>query len=241
MKFRSFMVGFAILLILVVGLWAVAERPTSVAVPVRTDPVAAPVVTAVAASADAFSAAPVVPVASSSSPGAADVQRSVTSPVPAPARPAAPAIPLVRAPAVAGRLLIPVFGVRSPDLVDTYQQARGEGRRHDAIDIRAPRGTPVLAAADGTVLKLFLSVRGGIALYQLATDGHTVYYYAHLDRYAEGMADRKSLREGDIIGYVGDTGNAGAGNYHLHFEVLTTPDPKRYWGGIPQNPYPLLH
>lgn len=138
------------------------------------------------------------------------------------------------------KLLIPVQGVKAESLVDTYEQARGQGRRHDAIDIAAPRGTPVLAAAEGVVLKLFRSERGGITLYQLAPDRRTVYYYAHLDRYAPGMAEGRALRRGEVLGYVGDTGDAEPGNYHLHFEVNTTSDPKRYWGGVPRNPYPLL-
>ena len=141
---------------------------------------------------------------------------------------------------VSGKLLVPVQGVRPDQLVDTYNAARSQGRRHDAIDIMAQRGTPVLATAPGVVLKLFQSVRGGTALYQLAPDGRTIYYYAHLDRYAPGMIEGRALRQGDLIGYVGDTGNAGAGNYHLHFEISTTSDPKRYWAGTPQNPYPLL-
>jgi murein DD-endopeptidase MepM/ murein hydrolase activator NlpD len=141
---------------------------------------------------------------------------------------------------VPGRLLVPVQGVRPDQLVDTYNAARSQGRRHDAIDIPAPRGTPVLATASGVVLKLFQSVRGGTALYELAPDRRTIYYYAHLDRYAAGMVEGRALRQGEVVGYVGDTGNAGAGNYHLHFEISTTTDPKRYWAGTPQNPYPLL-
>jgi murein DD-endopeptidase MepM/ murein hydrolase activator NlpD len=137
-------------------------------------------------------------------------------------------------------LLIPVAGVRPEDLVDTYTHARSEGRRHDAIDIMAPHGTLVLAAAEGTVLKLFQSEQGGITLYQLDPDQRTLYYYAHLDRYAPGIAEGMRLRQGDTVGYVGDTGNAGAGNYHLHFEISTTQDPAQYWGGTPTNPYPLL-
>jgi peptidoglycan LD-endopeptidase LytH len=90
------------------------------------------------------------------------------------------------------------------------------------------------------VLKLFASVRGGTTLYELGTDRRTIYYYAHLDRYAAGMAEGKALRQGDVIAYVGNSGDAGAGNYHLHFEITTTTDPRRYWGGTPQNPYPLL-
>lgn len=141
---------------------------------------------------------------------------------------------------VPGRLLVPVQGVRPAQLVDTYNAARSQGRRHDAIDIPAARGTPVLATASGVVLKLFQSVRGGTALYELAPDRRTIYYYAHLDRYAPGMVEGRALRQGEVIGYVGDTGNAGPGNYHLHFEISTTTDPKRYWAGTPQNPYPTL-
>ncbi len=143
-------------------------------------------------------------------------------------------------PAASGRLIIPVQGVRPQDLTDTYAQARGSGRRHDAIDIPAPRGTPVLAAAPGVVLKRFHSERGGTALYHLSLDRQTVYYYAHLDRYAEGLTEGTALRQGEVLGYVGDSGNAGQGNCHLHFEITTTADPARYWGGTPQNPYPLL-
>jgi peptidoglycan LD-endopeptidase LytH len=154
-------------------------------------------------------------------------------------RPAAPATTDPAA-AATSRLLIPVHGVAAADLVDTYEEARGEGRRHDAIDIMAPRGTPVLAAADGVVMKLFQSDLGGTTLYQLAPDGRTIYYYAHLDRYAPRMSEGRVLRRGEVLGYVGNTGSAGPGNYHLHFEVSTTEDPAQYWGGIPQNPYPLL-
>ncbi|HYW07196.1 MAG TPA: M23 family metallopeptidase [Longimicrobium sp.] len=155
---------------------------------------------------------------------------------PAPEELAEPTVP----DGVPVRLLIPVRGVRAASLVDTYDQARGAGRRHDAIDIMAPRGTPVLATADGVVMKLFTSVRGGITLYQMAPDRRTIYYYAHLDRYAPGIAEGKTLRRGEVLGYVGNTGSAGPGNYHLHFEVTTTADPAKYWGGTPRNPYPLL-
>ena len=137
-------------------------------------------------------------------------------------------------------LLIPVAGVRPEDLRDTFEAARSEGRSHDAIDIPAPRGTPVLAAADGRVVKLWQSVSGGMTLYQLDPDNRTVYYYAHLDRYADGLTEGHFARRGEVIAYVGDTGNAGAGNYHLHFSVLIVSDPKRYWDGTNVNPYPLL-
>ncbi len=137
-------------------------------------------------------------------------------------------------------LVIPVRGVTGDQLRDTYSDARGLGRRHDAIDIDAPRGTPVLSVAPSVVLKLFRSDRGGTTLYALAPDQRTIYYYAHLDRYAEGMVERRTLRAGEVLGYVGDSGNANPGDYHLHFEISTTTDSKRYWGGTPVNPYPLL-
>jgi peptidoglycan LD-endopeptidase LytH len=137
-------------------------------------------------------------------------------------------------------LVIPVQGVRADDLVDTYNQARSEGRTHNAIDIMAPLGTPVLAAAGGTVLKLFESERGGTTVYVLDPDGRTVYYYAHLAGYAPGIAEGKPVHRGELLGYVGDTGNAGAGNTHLHFEITIVDDPRRFWSGVPVNPYPIL-
>jgi peptidoglycan LD-endopeptidase LytH len=136
-------------------------------------------------------------------------------------------------------LVIPVQGVTRDRLRDTYSHARGLGRRHDAIDIEAPRGTPVLSVAASLVVKLFQSDRG-TTLYALAPDQRTIYYYAHLDRYADGMSEGRRLRAGQIIGYVGDTGNTQPGDYHLHFEISTTADPKKYWGGTPVNPYALL-
>ncbi|CAN5841320.1 M23 family metallopeptidase [soil metagenome] len=177
--------------------------------------------------------------------GAAEISAApIASAVPlvgvAPADLPATQTPSPAAPVAALRLLIPVKGVKATSLVDTYEQARGQGRRHDAIDIMAPRGTPVLASSDGVVMKLFQSDRGGTTLYQLAPDKRTIYYYAHLDRYASGMAEGRGLRRGEVLGYVGNTGDSGPGNYHLHFEVSTTLDPSQYWGGVPQNPYPLL-
>lgn len=137
-------------------------------------------------------------------------------------------------------LLIPVAGVRPEQLSDTFQASRSQGRVHDAIDIPAPRGTPVLAVSDGRIVKLFQSVPGGTTIYQLAPDNKTIYYYAHLDRYADGIKEGHVARRGEVIAYVGDTGNSGAGNYHLHFSISIVSDPKRYWEGTNINPYPLL-
>jgi murein DD-endopeptidase MepM/ murein hydrolase activator NlpD len=137
-------------------------------------------------------------------------------------------------------LIIPVAGVKSDQLLDTFTAARSEGRVHDAIDIPAPAGTPVVATAAGEIIKLFQSERGGTTIYQLSDDRKWVYYYAHLQRYADGLVTGKFAKQGEVIGYVGDTGNAGAGNFHLHFSIAIIADPKRYWEGTNINPYPLL-
>ena len=140
----------------------------------------------------------------------------------------------------AGGLLIPVAGIRPEQLQDTYTQSRSQGRTHNSIDIMAARNTPVLAATDGQIIKLFQSERGGITIYQLGTDNRTVYYYAHLERYADGLTENRFARRGEIIGYVGDSGNAGRDNCHLHFSIWLVNDPKRFWDGENINPYPLL-
>lgn len=166
----------------------------------------------------------------------------LTTPAPLPSETpettASPSLPAAPPPGL--KLLIPVAGVRPEQLQDTFTQARSEGRVHNAIDIIAARGTPVLAATEGKVVKLFNSERGGITIYQLTNDQKTVLYYAHLDRYADGLIEGKQLLPGETIGYVGDTGNSGAGNYHLHFAVWLVTDPKRYWDGENINPYLLL-
>lgn len=149
------------------------------------------------------------------------------------------AAPLVEAPVVApSGLAIPVAGVRPGDLVDTFDDARSEGRVHDAIDIMAPRGTPVVAAAPGTVARLFTSERGGLTVY--VRDGRTVYYYAHLDVYAAGLAAGQTVARGAAIGTVGSTGNASPDGPHLHFAVWIAPSEDAFWEGENLNPYPLL-
>lgn len=179
--------------------------------------------------------------ASPAPPTALPENNSTPMPPPAPSASAANAPEITQAvPLNSAALLIPVAGVRPEQLRDTFQEARSQGRSHDAIDIPAARGTPVLAAADGRIIKFFNSERGGITIYQLSTDEKLVYYYAHLERYADGLAEGHFARRGEVIAYVGDTGNAGPGNYHLHFSVATISDPKRYWTGTNINPYPLL-
>ncbi|HEX9003410.1 MAG TPA: M23 family metallopeptidase [Blastocatellia bacterium] len=138
------------------------------------------------------------------------------------------------------RLIIPVAGIRPDQLLDTFTDARSEGRSHDAIDIIAPRGAAVMAAADGNIARLFTSDKGGITLYQFSPDQKFIFYYAHLERYADGIKNGKQLKQGEVIAFVGDTGNAVPGNYHLHFAIWRVPDPKKYWDGENLNPFPLL-
>lgn len=140
-----------------------------------------------------------------------------------------------------GQLRVPVAGVDRAALRSHWGDARNGGaRRHEAIDIMAPAGTPVVAAADGVVEKLYFSKGGGgITLYQ-RVGNHMMLYYAHLRDYAEGISEGRRLRAGETIGYVGDSGNAGAGNYHLHFAVARMAPGERWWQGTPIDPYPLL-
>lgn len=138
-------------------------------------------------------------------------------------------------------LLIPVQGVSAALLVDTFADARSQGRAHDAIDIMAPRDTPVLATNDGQVVKLFTSERGGLTVYQFDPSRSVAYYYAHLDRYVDGLAEGATLRRGDVIGYVGSSGNADPSAPHLHFAVFELGPEKLWWQGRAINPYPLLH
>lgn len=138
-------------------------------------------------------------------------------------------------------LTIPVEGVRAGQLVDTYTQSRGGGARvHNAIDIMAPRGTRVLAAAPGTVEKLFLSKNGGITIYVRSPDRRTIYYYAHLDGYATGLSEKQQVKAGQVIGIVGATGDASADAPHLHFAISVARPDEGWWQGQPINPYPLL-
>ena len=138
-------------------------------------------------------------------------------------------------------LALPVVGVKPTDLVDTFTAARGSGRRHDAIDIMAPEGTPVIAAADGTIEKLFFSHGGGgITIYERSTDPKWMFYYAHLSAYAPGLAEGQQVKRGQVIARVGHTGDASAAGPHLHFAINSMAPGERWWQGTPINPYPLL-
>ena len=139
-------------------------------------------------------------------------------------------------------LAIPVQGIRPKQLTDTYTQARAGGARtHDAIDIMAAEGTPVLAAADGTVEKLFFSNGGGgITVYVRSPDQRWTYYYAHLQGYAPGLAEGQKVKRGQVLGRVGHTGNANPAGPHLHFAINRMEPGQKWYDGTPTNPYPLL-
>lgn len=140
---------------------------------------------------------------------------------------------------LAESLIVPVAGVQPKDLLDTFDEPRGT-RRHHALDIPAPRGTPVLSATDGRVQRLFTSAAGGLMVYASDPSGRFVLMYAHLDRYADGLTDSTALRRGDTIGFVGTTGNAPPNVPHLHFAITRARDVRKWWSGTPVDPRPLL-
>jgi murein DD-endopeptidase MepM/ murein hydrolase activator NlpD len=157
---------------------------------------------------------------------------STTGPLPAPVPP--PADLALR------DLLVPVQGVPRAKLQDTFDDARSQGRVHNAIDIMSPRGTPVLAAEAGRIMKLFTSNLGGLTIYQFDPTETYCYYYAHLDHYAPGLKEGDQVAKGQVIAYVGSTGDASPDAPHLHFEITRLHPDKHWWQGDPVNPYPVL-
>jgi murein DD-endopeptidase MepM/ murein hydrolase activator NlpD len=138
------------------------------------------------------------------------------------------------------RLQLPVAGIHSDQLADSFDEPRDGTRRHRAIDILAPRGTPVLAADDGRVLRVSWNSAGGNTVYATDVEGRVVYYYAHLDHYREALAAGMTLAKGDTIGFVGTTGNAPKDIPHLHFQIMRMPHDGKYWNGEPINPFGIL-
>jgi peptidoglycan LD-endopeptidase LytH len=138
-------------------------------------------------------------------------------------------------------LEFPVEGVERKELRDTFSDTRGQGRSHEALDIMAPRGTPVRAVEDGTIAKLFDSRGGGgLTIYQFDPSETFCYYYAHLDAYALGIREGQTVRRGQVIGYVGSTGNASPDAPHLHFTIFQLTPERKWWKGEPLNPYPVF-
>jgi len=137
-------------------------------------------------------------------------------------------------------LMVPVAGVRPDQVPDTYHAPRSGGREHRALDILAPRGTPVISADDGRVLRMRANSAGGLTIYAVDAGNRFVYYYAHLDRYASTLSEGKDVVKGEVLGYVGTTGNAPANVPHLHFQLMKRPNAARWWDGEPIDPKPFL-
>jgi peptidoglycan LD-endopeptidase LytH len=137
-------------------------------------------------------------------------------------------------------LTLPVQGIKRDELRDTFNETRGSSRRHEALDVIAPRNTPVLAVEDGTIAKLFLSDAGGITIYQFDPTSSYAYYYAHLEKYADGMKEGQQVKRGQVLGYVGTTGNAPRDTPHLHFAIFKLGEDKKWWQGSPLDPYSVL-
>lgn len=161
--------------------------------------------------------------------GTADRSSPVVADVPAAVRP------------VPHAMVVPVVGVPRDALRDSWGDLRGNGTRgHHGTDIIAPGGTPVVAAAAGTVEKLFESRLGGTTIYVRSPDRRWIYYYAHLSGYAPGLREGQRVAAGERIAFVGDTGDAGPGNYHLHFGMQRMQPGERWYQGDDVDPYPLL-
>ena len=203
---------------------AVAPSTTVVTAPVPAGAVIAP---------GSLPAAPVVPTDLSE----ADLP---LRPVQSATEAAMPASGATSAAASANKLLIPVEGLKLAQLSDNFDQPRGAERHHEALDIMAPKGTKVLAVADGKVAKLFESKAGGLTVYQFDPNDKLAYYYAHLDKYADGLKEGAPIKRGELIGYVGVTGNSSPTAPHLHFAVFELTPEKQWWKGTPLNPFPMM-
>ena len=140
----------------------------------------------------------------------------------------------------ARRLTIPVHGIQASQIVSNFDDDRGTGRKHEALDLLAPRGTPVLAVEEGRIAKIFTSARGGLTIYQFDRSERYCYYYAHLDSYVDGLVEGQLVKQGQVIGYVGTSGNAPANTPHLHFAITRLGDDKKWWEGSPLDPALVL-
>jgi murein DD-endopeptidase MepM/ murein hydrolase activator NlpD len=231
----------------VAGGWAVyAWRPPTAPAHVAT---ASPApATAPREAPQTIPTAPIVPPAASPSPGEPEAPPATITPHQAPAESGPPVADEPMAPPAVGvsdldylaqrRIVVPVAGVALRNVRDTFAEMRGS-RVHEAVDILAPLGTPVHAVDDGVVRKLFDSRQGGLTIYQYDPGERYSYYYAHLDRYADGVVEGRVLRKGDLVGYVGTTGNAPKDAPHLHFAVFRLEPSKEWWKGTAVNPYPV--
>ena len=138
------------------------------------------------------------------------------------------------------RLTLPVKGIGADDLTRSFDDERSGGRKHEAMDILAPRNTPVLAVEDGVIARLFESKAGGLTVYQFDPSYSYAYYYAHLEKYADGLSGGDRVRRGQVLGYVGTSGNAPPNTPHLHFAIFKLTDKKQWWKGNAIDPFLIL-
>lgn len=183
---------------------------------------------------------PPKPVQATEKPIGAPVEPIVAAPPPAGGGPAdavmaAPPVAAIRVPP-SSELRAPIDGMNIESMKGGFSEVRGS-RGHEAVDILMPRGTPIHAVTDGTIEKLFYSKAGGITIYEFDTDGRLCYYYAHLERYADGVHEGQHVSKGDVIGYVGTSGNAPPNTPHLHFAVFELDADRKWWHGRPLDPY----
>jgi len=187
---------------------------------------------------------PPEPVQAATKPSEAPAEPMVAAAPPPVDRPAGPAGQPKMTPAPgaatgarsATPLRVPIDGISIESFKGGFSQLRGS-RPHEAVDIVAPRGTPIHAVQDGTIAKLFFSKAGGITIYQFDPGGRLCYYYAHLERYAKGLHDGQHVSQGEVIGYVGTSGNAPPDTPHLHFAIFELNADRRWWQGRPLDPY----
>ena len=203
--------------------------------------------TLVVACAAAACARPVLYYPTPESAGVAPAPKPVLAGAPASAKPAAPD-PTANTAAMSDleylayrRLVVPVAGADMSKVTDTFNDDRDGGERtHHAIDILAPRDTPILSADDGTILRMSTNTLGGITMYTVDPNHRLVYYYAHMDHYNDAMSPGRAIQKGDTLGYVGTTGNAPKDTPHLHFQVMRWPADGKYWNGEPLDPFDAL-
>lgn len=153
---------------------------------------------------------------------------------------APPVVPSDIAALQAQGMIVPVAGVQAKNLIDSFDDMRGGARRHNAIDIMAQRNTPVLAATSGKIVKMHNSAAGGLSIYESDPTSRFVLMYGHLDSYRQGLKEGAVVKRGEIIGFVGSTGNANPAAPHLHFQITRNDNMKEWWMGTPLNPFPVL-
>jgi murein DD-endopeptidase MepM/ murein hydrolase activator NlpD len=171
-------------------------------------------------------------------PNPVDRTASVAAAAPS-ADPAPAVIAADSAAALAGKnLRLPIDNADVAALKGQFADRRAGGARgHEAVDILAPRSTPIHAVENGTIAKLFRSKLGGTTIYQFDPSGRFCYYYAHLERYAPGLREQQHVSRGDVIGFVGTSGNAPRNTPHLHFAIFELAPDKHWWEGVPLDPW----